>query len=111
MSLSSTTETTDAPKTKYNRVMLKISGEALMGEQPFGHCLETDRCRLSGAEQARSFRVGGHEKRGEPDTVGEVDDFNVEIGGLSHRCGARAGAEQSRSEEIFHGICPLRIHL
>ncbi|WP_170366981.1 UMP kinase [Ruegeria arenilitoris] len=36
MSLSSTNTTAETPKTAYKRVMLKISGEALMGDQGFG---------------------------------------------------------------------------
>ncbi len=36
MSLSSSIETAETPKTTYKRVMLKISGEALMGDQGFG---------------------------------------------------------------------------
>ncbi|WP_170339512.1 UMP kinase [Ruegeria arenilitoris] len=36
MSLSSTNTTAETPKTTYKRVMLKISGEALMGDQGFG---------------------------------------------------------------------------
>ncbi|WP_271946712.1 UMP kinase [Ruegeria faecimaris] len=36
MTLSPTTDTVDTTKAKYSRVMLKISGEALMGDQGFG---------------------------------------------------------------------------
>ncbi|MGI9369068.1 MAG: uridine monophosphate kinase, partial [Ruegeria sp.] len=36
MSLSPSIETAETPKTTYKRVMLKISGEALMGDQGFG---------------------------------------------------------------------------
>ena len=36
MSLSPSSETAETPKTTYKRVMLKISGEALMGDQGFG---------------------------------------------------------------------------